>query len=155
MSSPFPPPWLAAFQQALAATGGQFTSFAQASAAGLDPAAIAAGYQQLFMPAAPIAGPPPGTATAAALRLQRATQAFGDLAARAAVDAATRFQATLNSTDPTLPKITTLRSLHALWIDCGEAAHAAAAHAPAWAAAQSELLNALVAWRAEAGGASG
>ena len=133
-----PPPWLAAFQQSLLASG----SF--------DPAALAASYQQLFMPAAPVPNAMPGTA--AALRLQRASQAFAALAAGAAADAALRFQAALASTDPALPKITTLRALHALWIDCGEAAHAAAAHAPAWAEAQAELLNALVELRAETPG---
>lgn len=152
MTTPFPPPWMAAFQQTLAATGGQFASFAQASAGGFDPVALEAGYRQLFMPAAPVAQASPGSA--AALRLQRAIQAFGELAARAAADAAARFQAALDSADPSQPKITTLRAVHGLWVDCGEAAHAAAAHAPAWAAAQSELLNALVAWRAETTGAS-
>ena len=151
MTTPFPPPpWLAAFQQALAAAGSQYGTFAQAGAGAFDPAALAAGYQQLFMPAAPTPNPVAGTA--GAHRLQRATLAFGELAAHAAADAAARFQAALGSTDPALPKITTLRALHALWIDCGEAAHAAAAHAPAWAAAQAELLNALVAWRAETSG---
>ena len=149
MTTADPLSWLAAFQQALAATGGPFAAFPQARPGDFDPAALAAGYQSLFMPAAPVAKPPPGTA--AALRLQRASLAFGELAARAAADAAARFQAALGSTDPALPKITTLRALHALWIECGEAAHAAAAHAPAWAAAQAELLNALVAWHAETG----
>lgn len=141
MNSPLTPePWFAAFQQALAASPA------------FDPAAFAASYQQLFLPAMPIPNPVAGTA--GALRLQRATAAFAELAARAAADAAARFQAALSSTDPLLPKITTLRALHALWVDCGEAAYAAAAHAPAWAAAQAELLNALVAWRAESAGTS-
>ncbi len=135
-----PPPWLTAIQQSLLATGG------------FDPAALAASYQFLFTPAAPVPNPPAGTA--GAQRVQRATQAFAQLAAGAAADAGARFQAALASTDPALPKITTLRALHALWIDCGEAAHAAAAHSPAWAQAQAEILNALVQLRAESAGAA-
>lgn len=141
-----PPPWLAALQQGLLAVGGQFAALSPIGTGGWDPAILAAGYRQLFMLAAPVPQAPPGTA--AALRLQRATQAFGALAAAAAVDAAERFQSALAATDPALPKITTLRALHQLWIDCGETAHAAAAHAPAWAQAQAELLNALVELRA-------
>ncbi len=135
-----PPPWFAAFQKSPLATGG------------FDPAALAASYRHLFMSTAP--APNPAAGTAGALRLQRATQTFAQLAAGAAADAGARFQAALASTDPALPKITTLRALHALWIDCGEAAHAAAAHSPAWAQAQAEVLNALVQLRAESSGAS-
>jgi hypothetical protein len=40
--------------------------------------------------------------------------------------------------------VTTLRELHALWIDCGEAAWAAAAHGEEFAEAQAELLAAHV-----------
>ena len=147
-----PPPWLAALQHSLFATGGQYASLFQPAFGGFDPAALAASYQHLFMPATP--QPHPAAGTAGTLRLQRATQAFVQLAAGAAADAAARFQAALASTDPALPKITTLRALHALWIDCGEAAHAAAAHSPAWAQAQAELLNALVQLRAESAGAA-
>jgi hypothetical protein len=152
MNAGLPPlPWLAALQQSLLATGCQYASLSQPAFGGFDPAALAANYQYLFMPAA--LQPNPAAGTAGALRWQRATQAFARLAAGAAADAAARFQAALASTDPTLPKITTLRALHALWIDCGEAAHAAAAHSPAWAQAQAELLNALVQLRAESAGA--
>jgi len=117
-----------------------------------DPAALAASYQQLFAP--PFSVPVPAGGSAAALRLQRATQRLAELAFAVAADASARFQAALASTDPALPKITTLRALHELWIDCGEAAHAAAAHAPTWAQAQAELLNALVDLRAESAGAA-
>ena len=41
-----------------------------------------------------------------------------------------------------------LRELHSLWIDCGEAAYAAAAHRDEFAAAQAELLAAFVELRA-------
>ena len=142
-----PPPWVAAFQQSLLAAGSQYAALFQPASGSFDPAALAASYQHLFMPAAQVPYPMPGTA--GALRLQRASQAFAQLAAGAAADAAARFQAAIAATDPTLPKITTLRALHELWIECGEAAHAAAAHAPAWAQAQAELLNALVQLRSE------
>ena len=142
-----PPPWLAALQQELFATGRQYASLSQPAFGGFDPAALAASYQHLFMPASPV--PNAAGGNAGAQRLLRATQAFAQLAAGAAADAALRFQAALASTDPALPKITTLRALHQLWIDCGEAAHATAARAPAWAQAQAELLNALVQLRAE------
>ena len=49
---------------------------------------------------------------------------------------------------PEAPPITTLRELHALWIDCGEAAYAAAAHRDEFAEAQAELLAAFVELRA-------
>ena len=147
-----PPPWIAALQQSLLATGGQYASLSQPAFGGFDPAALAASYQHLLMPAAPAQNP--AAATPGALRLQRASQSLAQLAAGVAADAAARFQAALASTDPELPKITSLRALHGLWIDCGEAAHAAAAHAPAWAAAQAELLNALVELRAESAGAA-
>ena len=147
-----PPPWLLALQQSLLATSGQFASLTQPAFGGFDPAVLAASYQQLFMPAPPLPAAAPGAASA--LRLQRAMQAFAQLAAAAAADAAARFQAALGAADPALPKITTLRALHELWIDCGEAAHAVAAHAPAWAQAQAELLNALVELRAESAAAA-
>lgn len=147
-----PPPWLAALQQSLLAIGGQYASLSEPAFAGFDPAALAASYRHLFMPAAP--APSPVAGSASALRLQRAMQALAELAAGVAADAAARLQAALASTDPALPKITTLRALHELFIDCGEAAHAAAAHEPAWAQAQAELLNALVELRAESAGAA-
>lgn len=153
MNAGFPPlPWFAALQQSLNATGFQYASLSEPAFAGFDPAALAASYQHFFMPAAPVPNPVAGSASA--LRLQRATQAFAQLSAGVAADAAARFQAALASTDPALPKITTLRALHELFIDCGEAAHAAAAHGPAWAQAQGELLNALVELRAESAGAA-
>ena len=146
-----PPPWLIALQQSLLATGAQCASLCQPAFGGFDPAALAAGYQQLFLPAPLVPAAAPGTASA--LRMQRAMQAFAQLATGAAADAAARFQAALGAADPALPKITTLRALHELWIDCGEAAHAAAAHSPAWAQAQAELLNALVELRTQSAGA--
>lgn len=147
-----PPPWLVALQQNLLATGGNYTWLSQAGLPSFDPAAVAASYQRLFMPALP--SPDPGAGSAGALRWQRAAQTLAQLATGVAAEAAGRLQAALASTDPTLPKITSLRALHDLWIDCGEAAHAAAAHSHAWAQAQAELLNALVDLHAESAGAA-
>ena len=147
-----PPPWLVALQQSLLATGGNYTWLSQAGLPSFDPAALAASYQRHFMPAPP--PPNAGANSAGALRWQRATQTLVQLGTGVAADAAGRFQAALASTDPTLPKITSLRALHELWIDCGEAAYAVAAHSHAWAQAQAELLNALVDLHAEASGAA-
>ena len=67
-----------------------------------------------------------------------------------AIDACERLGASLSATGSAAPPITSLRDLHALWIECGEAAYAAAAHREEFAAAQAELLMALVELRAGA-----
>jgi hypothetical protein len=46
--------------------------------------------------------------------------------------------------DAGLPPISSLRQLHELWVDCGEAAWAEAAHGDEFAEAQAELLAAWV-----------
>jgi hypothetical protein len=43
-----------------------------------------------------------------------------------------------------------LRELHELWIECGEAAYAAAAHGEEFSAAQAELLAAMIEMHAAA-----
>jgi len=90
-------------------------------------------YQQLFMP--------PGV---------QATERFARLAAAIAIDACERLRAALDATGPDAPPLTSLRELHALWIECGEAAYAHAAQSEEFAAAQAELLAALVDLRAGA-----
>jgi hypothetical protein len=69
-----------------------------------------------------------------------------------AADAFERLSAALTSSDPEAAPITSVRALHELWIDCGEAAYAAVARTPAYAEAQSELLAAIVEWRAALAG---
>jgi hypothetical protein len=64
------------------------------------------------------------------------------------MNAGERLAAALARSGPEAPPITTLRELHALWIDCGEAAYAAAAHREDFAEAQAELLAAFVELRA-------
>ena len=54
----------------------------------------------------------------------------------------------LAATGPEAQPITSLRELHALWVECGEAAYSQAAHREEFAAAQAELLSALVELRA-------
>jgi len=108
---------------------------------------LTARYQQMFMPAFARAAalPPAQPAIATALaRWQSALQRAGQQTAAIAHDAFQRFSASLASTDAALPPITRLRELHELWIECGEAAYAAAAHQEAFADTQAELLAAYV-----------
>jgi Poly(R)-hydroxyalkanoic acid synthase subunit (PHA_synth_III_E) len=139
-------------QRTLAAFAGQYASLAAlfagpgaAATAGFDALRVplAGGYQQLFASAAL---PQPGAASpadpAASARYQAAAQRMAALAAAVAVDAGERLSRALGESGA--PPITTLHDLHELWIDCGEAAWAAAAHREEFAVAQAELLAALV-----------
>jgi hypothetical protein len=111
-------------------------------------------YRQLFLPPGlqAFAGMNPATGGAVWLRWQQAVERLTRLAGSIAADAGERLAAALADTGPGAPPVTTLRGLHALWIDCGEAAWSAAAHGDEFAAAQAELLAALVELRAAAGG---
>ena len=109
--------------------------------------ALAAGYQRLFSPSGPATAIPTGDGTAQA-RYQRAAARTAELAGAIAVEASRRFARALAATGPEAPPITTLRELHALWIECGEAAYGEAARGEEFAAAQAELLMALVELRA-------
>lgn len=104
-------------------------------------------YRQLFTPefalAAALRDPLPEGA-AETMRWQAANQRFGQQLAAIAGDAFQRLAAALAADDATRPPITSLRELHELWIECGEAAYAAGAHGDAFADAQAELLAALV-----------
>ena len=82
-------------------------------------------------------------------RYQQAAERFARLLNAIAIDAARRLaHGAGRHRDREAPPITSLRELHALWIDCGEAAWSAAAHREEFAAAQAELFAALVALRA-------
>jgi hypothetical protein len=111
---------------------------------------FASSYRQLFsMP-----GLPPGLAGArppgyGPVRFQAAAERFGRLLNEIALDAARRLGSALAEDGPDAPPITSLRELHALWIDCGEAAWSAAAHRDEFAAALAEFLVALVVLRPE------
>lgn len=100
-------------------------------------------YRQLLAPAMPpeIPGAAAAPVMAAALaRCQRAAQALAAQTTAAAADAARRLVEELSRNDAGAAPITTLRGLHDLWIECGEAAWAATVHGDAFAAAQAEWL---------------
>jgi hypothetical protein len=112
-------------------------------------------YRRLFTPeSAWTASATTGArgASPACLRWQQASREMGEQAALIAADAFQRLSAALTSSDPEDAPITSVRALHELWIECGEAAYAAVARTPAYAQAQSELLAAIVDWRAELAG---
>jgi hypothetical protein len=112
-------------------------------------------YRRLFTPeGAWTAGAKIGVGgtSPAYLRWQRASRELGEQVALIAADAFERLSAALTSSDPEAAPITSVRALHELWIDCGEAAYAAVARTPAYAEAQSELLAAIVEWRAALAG---
>ena len=106
-------------------------------------------YRRLFTPAGLEGGGSPAAGASEALqRWQRAAQRFAAEATAIAIDASRRLAADLEKSGPDAPPVTTLAELHALWIECGEAAYAEAAHGESFAAAQAELLTALVELRA-------
>lgn len=113
---------------------------------------LAASYQRLFAPsgfAAPAPAATPAAGSGAAWeRYQRAAARSAELASAIALDASRRLAGALAQSGPQAPPITSLRELHALWIDCGEAAYGEAARREEFAAAQAELLMALVELRA-------
>ena len=100
-----------------------------------------------LLPAKPAAAPD----GAAWQRLQQAAERYARLALAIASDAGRRLVAALSAGDAAAPPVTSVRELHALWIECGEAAWAAAAHGEEFAAAQAELLAAQVELAALAG----
>ncbi len=81
---------------------------------------------------------------AATLRWQRATARISELQATVAADAVERLTIALSGPDASGPPVTTLRELHDLCVHCGERAYAAVAHGDDYAAAQAELLMAMV-----------
>lgn len=104
-------------------------------------------YRQWFTPEialGPAARDPMHDGVAATMRWQAATRRFGQLTMEIAGDAFRRLSAALVNDDVALPPITSLRELHELWIECGEAAYAAAAHGDEFADALAELLAAWV-----------
>jgi hypothetical protein len=111
---------------------------------------IVGAYQQLFMPAGPSPLEAAAVGSAAFARWQRASERFAGLAAAIANDAFARLSRALADGDPAATPITSLAALHALWIDCGEAAWAEAAHREEFAEAQAELLAALAGLKAAA-----
>ncbi|MGH8249100.1 MAG: poly(R)-hydroxyalkanoic acid synthase subunit PhaE [Steroidobacteraceae bacterium] len=95
-------------------------------------------YRRLFAPDSGLAG------TATDARCQAALRRAGELAAAIAIDAFQRLSGAIANPDPAAPEVTSLRQLFELWVSCGEAAYAAAAHREDFADAQAELLASLV-----------
>ena len=151
---PTDPAWLQFAQQRLSDYATDYAGLAaaafaqrQAGGASLDAlsAPLVGRYQELFMPPGLMPANPHATQGSAEwLRVQQAQQRYAALALAIATDAGRRLVAALSATGPAAPPITSLRALHALWIECGEAAWAAAAHREEFAEAQAELLAAHV-----------
>lgn len=140
---PFATAWLQSQQAFLQFAGSGLAAQPQASGA---QQFFAGQYRQLFaVPGLPFA--PPIAAAPGFARYTAAVERFGRLLNDVAVDAARRLGAALADDRPEATPITSLRELHALWIDCGEAAWSAAAHREEFAAAQAELLAALAGLR--------
>jgi poly(hydroxyalkanoate) synthase III subunit E len=125
------------------------TQTREADLAGLQ-AALVERYRGLFMP---VVWPAPaaGSTGTPYIRCQQAVERFNRQATAIAIDASARLCAALSATGPEAPPIASLRELHALWIECGEAAYAAQAHREEFADAQAELLAAFVELRAGQG----
>jgi hypothetical protein len=147
------PPWMSAWL----ATQRDYAALAAAAAAptiGMPTAdamvvPLIEQYRRLFAPPPlPAASPYAAAAGAAALRYREAAERYGQLVSEAAIDAGRRLAAALAETGPGAPPITSLRELHALWIECGEAAWSEVAHREDFAAAQAELLGAFALLRA-------
>jgi class III poly(R)-hydroxyalkanoic acid synthase PhaE subunit len=83
------------------------------------------------------------------LRWQRASTRMSQLFSVAATAAVGNLAAALAGPPAAGPPVTSLRQLHELWVECGERAYAAAAHSEEFAAAQAELLSAMVELRFE------
>lgn len=83
------------------------------------------------------------------LRWQRAATRVSELLSAVATDAVEKLIAALAGPEASGPPVTSLRQLHDLWVECGERAYAAAAHSEDFAAAQAELLAAMIEMRFE------
>ncbi len=86
---------------------------------------------------------------ATSVRWQRAVTRVSELLSTVAADAVEKLIAALAGPDASGPPVTSLRQLHELWVDCGEQAFSVAAHCEDFAAAQAELLAAMVEMRFE------
>ena len=142
---------LAGYAQAVASLAATFSgppgTVAQGPAA--LQASLAEGYRQLFTVGVSGVGIAPASTGAAAsapafLRFQAAAARWAELMAFIAQDASGRLATALQEAGPDATPVTSLATLRALWIDCGEAAYADAARRDEFAAAQAELLMATV-----------
>jgi class III poly(R)-hydroxyalkanoic acid synthase PhaE subunit len=85
----------------------------------------------------------------ATLRWQRAATRVSELLSAVATDAVDKLLAALAGPEASGPPVTSLRQLHDLWVECAERSYATAVHSEDFAAAQAELLAALVEMRFE------
>lgn len=141
--------WMQAQQAFLQLAG---SSFAASPGSVPDPQLFANSYRQLFtIPG--LSFTTPGAAASGPWKslYPQAGERFGRLLGEVALDAGRRLAAALAESGPGAAPITSLRELHALWIDCGEAAWSAAAHREEFAAALAAFLAALVTPRAPGG----
>jgi hypothetical protein len=116
-------------------------------------AALLAAYQQSFS-APDIGSVWPGTSPSVAgadwVRWTKAGERLAALTSRIAGDAFERLSRDLADDSPGVAPISTLAGLHALWVECGDAAWLAGARRGDFAEAQAEWLSALAALRAAA-----
>lgn len=145
---------LTAYTQQLGALAAGFTAGPAGMWAGAEAwhSPLLAAYQQAFAPAGRDPGlPPRAAAGAAGQRLVRAGERLASLGADIASDAFARLSSRLADEAPGgAPPITSLAALHALWVECGDAAWQAGAGREEFAEAQAEYLSALAALGATA-----
>jgi class III poly(R)-hydroxyalkanoic acid synthase PhaE subunit len=109
-------------------------------------------FERLYMPAfGPLHAQQAATERlmSTTLRWQRAASHVGELLSAVATEAVAKLLAALSGPDASGPSVTSLRRLHDLWVECGERAYATAAHSEEFAAAQTELMAAMVEMRFE------
>jgi hypothetical protein len=113
-------------------------------------APLLAAYQQAFSaPGLGSAWPgaSPSMAGADWARWAKAGERLAALTSRIAGDAFERLSRDLADDSPGVAPISTLAGLHALWVECGDAAWLAGARREDFAEAQAEWLSALAALR--------
>jgi hypothetical protein len=144
---------LSAYTQQLAGLAAAFVHPASGPGAsvGAWQAPLAAAYRQAFAPHGPVAGFPAadaGMAGAAWVQWAQASERLAGLTTRIAGEAFARLSRSLADDAPGAAPISTLAGLHALWIECGDAAWQEGARREEFAEAQAECLAALAAVRA-------
>lgn len=85
----------------------------------------------------------------AVLRYQQALARFSDMLAKVSSEAVERLAERLKEGVGAGRPPDSLRAVYDLWVECGEQAYAAAAHAPEFAQVQAELSDALLDLRRE------
>jgi hypothetical protein len=146
---------LAGFAQQVARLATAFTPLPASHGPAADAwrAPLLAAYQQAFSaPGLGSAGPgaSPSVAGADWARWAKAGERLAALTSRIAGDAFERLSRALADDSPGAAPISTLAGLHALWVECGDAAWLEGAGREDFAEAQADWLSALAALRAAA-----